>query len=808
MRTILTLSLLFSISSLFAQSSIQGQLQDPDGQAVAYANVALYQTADSSLYKVETSDESGIFRILNLGQGNYFLKATYVGLQDLVRTDISLTAGQDLDFGVLSFSSGGQNLEEVTVTASRAMVEVKPDRTVFNVQGTINSIGEDALSLMRKAPGVTVDNNDNINVLGRSGVRIFIDGKPLPLGGQERAAYLKNIPAEQIDRIDIISNPGAKYEAEGNAGIIDIRLKRDKSLGTNGSVSTTFSQGRYARGNVSATANYRNKALNVFGTLGAGMSENFNEMEFRNWQNGVFTDEINNSVNENENVNYRIGTDFFIGKRQTLGFLVSGGDNTGNNSAFNRVKISEIASQTVIDSVLIAENTSDNTRDYNTYNLNYRFDISKEQNLNIDLDYGKYKNESDRFQPNRYYDPTETNLVSQVINAFDTGTDIDITTAKVDYENTFAGGKLGFGGKYSQVVSENTFLYFDQIDGINDLNEQRSNDFDYDEKVYAGYISYNRPISQKLSFSAGLRAEKTDATGDLIAYDPSLQEDPVIQDYINWFPNAGLTWTPQMQHSFALNYGRRINRPNYQVLNPFNNRLSELSFEKGNPNLVPEIVNNVELGYTRNFRYNFKLSYSLTENQITRLIGPDENDPRAGFITWENLAKQHVINGNASLPMQPAKKWSMYTNLSASYINNQADYGEGAVVDVQAFTYSIFQQHTIDLPWQLKGEISGYFSGPGVWGGVFKYNENWALNLGLQRKFFQDKLFVKISANDIFYEQGWDGESVFDGLTSEGAGNWDSRRASISLSYNFGNQNVKSRKRKTGLEEEGKRVGN
>jgi len=199
---------IISITTMKAQNGqIKGQLQDNQSEPVIYSNVSLYQTADSSLVKVETSDDAGFFQIQNIAAGNYFLKASYVGLLDITKTDLIIANDEVLDLGLLSFTTGGTELNEVTVTAKRALVEVKPDRTVFNVQGTINSVGEEAISLLKKAPGVTVDNNDNISVLGRTGVRIFIDGKPLPLGGDDLSSYLKNLPAEQIDRIDIITNP-------------------------------------------------------------------------------------------------------------------------------------------------------------------------------------------------------------------------------------------------------------------------------------------------------------------------------------------------------------------------------------------------------------------------------------------------------------------------------------------------------------------------------------------------------------------------------------------------------------------------
>ncbi|MFK7907736.1 MAG: TonB-dependent receptor [Chitinophagales bacterium] len=808
MKPIVTLLLItLSFCSQLQAASVKGQLQDDKGEALIFAAVALYSSSDSTLTKVETSNETGIFELLGVKAGNYFLKATYVGLSDFTKTGIVLTENQDLDLGILIFEPASVKLEETTVTASRVMVEVKPDRTIFNVSGTINSTGSDAISLLRKAPAVTVDNNDNVSVLGRSGVLLYVDGKRLPLSGQDLSSYLQNLSADQIDRIDIITNPGAKYEAEGNAGIIDIRLKKDKNLGSNGSLSTTYSQGRYARLNLNGSGNYRNKSMNIFGSLGGEDGRTFNNMNFESYQNGISLIESNRSRNDWQNYNYRVGVDFFLNKNHTLGFLVGGMDMEGIQRNTNRIEIGQEAIPSSIDSILIAENTSDDTKNQNTFNINYRFSNKSGRSLNIDLDYGRYENTYDRFQPNRYYDANETMLLTEIINRFDTPTDIDIYTAKIDYEDEILGGKVGIGSKISRVGSDNTFLVFDEIDGTPIQNDRRSNSFKYDENVFAGYVSYSRKLNDKWNLSAGLRAEQTDATGNLKAFLPELQQPPVELDYLSWFPSAGLTWQVAPRHSLALNYGRRINRPDYNVLNPFNNQLSQISYEKGNPFLSPEIVNNLELGYTMNYRYNFKLAYSRTIDQITRLIGPDETDPRANFITWDNLANQTVISFNASLPTQITKSWGAYFNLSASHIDNQADYGGDAVVDLQAFTYSIYQQHTFDLPAGFKGEISGYFSGPGIWGGVFEFETSWSLNLGLQKKFFNDKLNARLSVNDIFYESGWDGISRFNGLVSAGGGRWDSRRASISLNYNFGNQNVKSRKRKTGIEEEAGRVG-
>lgn len=808
----LKLYITLSLTSLFitaqAQTaSVKGFLKGPEKEPVVFAQVALFRAADSSLVKAAASNEAGVFDIKGLPAGRYYLKTAYLGLQDFQKDDIVLSEAQQLDLGVLQLSASSVRLQEATISATRPLIEVKPDRMVFNVSGTINSAGTDALSLLRKAPTVTVDNNDNLSVLGRAGVLLYVDGKRLPLTGEDLSNYLQNLSADQIDRFDIISNPGAKYEAEGNAGIIDIRLKKDKNLGANGSVNATYGQGRYHRANIGGSGNYRNKRFNAFGTLGLNDGKGFNDMNFYSFLNGMVQDEINNSVNAFQSYNYRLGTDFFIGKNQTLGFLVGGLTNDWKRTGYNRITLAQASNPSMIDSILVATNTADMHRMNQTYNLNYRFDNAKGRSLNVDLDYGNYQNDTKRYQPNRYYDASESVLLTEIINRFDTPTDIDIYTVQADYEEEIWGGQLSVGSKLSKVVSDNTFLFFDEVGGVVTQNDTASNRFKYDEQVFAAYFSYARKLGEKANLTAGLRAEQTDATGDLKTFLPELQQPPVLLNYWSWFPNVGLTYQVSSKNTLMLNAGRRINRPDYNVLNPFNNQISQLSYEKGNPFLRPEIVNNVELGLTLAQRYQVKLGYSRTKDQITRLIAPDDEDPRAGFITWDNLANQTIYSLNVSAPVQILKKWNAYFNASATHINNQADYGNGAVVDVQVFSYSIYQQHTFDLPLGLKGEISGYYSGPGVWGGVFKYESSWSLDLGLQRKFMKDRLNVRLSASDLFYESGWDGVSDFNGLKSFGGGRNDTRRGSLSLSYRFGNDNVKSRKRKTGIEAEESRVG-
>lgn len=784
---------------------IKGQVQDADGLPVPFANVALYTTPDGKLVKVETTDDAGLFKMEGIADGIYDLVVTYLGAPDLRKEGIEAQNGV-LDLGVLQMAPAAVELAEATVTATRALVEVKPDRTVFNVQGTINAVGQNGLDLLRKAPGVTIDNNENINVLSRSGVLVYVNGKRLPLAGEELANYLRSLTAEQIDRIDIITNPGAKYEAEGNAGIIDIRLAKAENEGANGTANLTSTQGRYNRSNASVAGNYRNAKMNVYSRVGTVRSENFNRINFDMIQNGLNLVETMFGRNNARDYFGQFGTDFFLSKNSTVGFLASGSMQDVSGYGTDDFLISTVGGP--VDSILLAGSSGNGERNRAEFNLNYRYDPGKGKSLNVDLDYGTFRNTEMRRQPNIYVSPDRETVLTEVINTFDTPRDIDIYTFKVDYEQPIGKGQFGAGIKLSQVGTNNTFLFFDEIGNEEIRSDVRSNIFDYDENVYAAYLSYAGKINDKISYSAGLRTEITDATGALTAFREDLQEDPVEINYESLFPSAGITYTLDQRkgNTIALNYGRRINRPDYNVLNPFRNQISQLSYERGNPNLRPEIVDNLEIGYTLAWRYNFKLAYSKTSDQITRLIGPDDIDPRAGFIGWDNLAEKTVISFNASLPFTVTKSWDAFVNFSASHINNQADYGEDGTIDLQAFSYSVFQQQTFKLPGKFTFEVSGYFAGPGIWGGVFEYDESWALNLGLQKKFLKDQLNVKLSANDIFFQSGWTGVSDFNGQFSRGGGNWDSRNVALSLSYAFGNQKVKSRKRKTGLEDEAGRV--
>ncbi len=796
-------------------ASITGVVFDEAQAPLAYANVVVLAAADSSIVKVEVSGEDGRFRIANLAAGRYFVSVKYVGLPDTDVDAFDLGFGESRDLGTLGMRAAAQELQVATVTARRAIVEIKADRTVFNVEGTINAAGGDGMSLLRKAPGVVVDNNDNIIVMGRTGVLVYIDGKRSPLAGEALTAFLRGLPAEQIDRIDIITNPGAKYEAEGNAGIIDIRLKKNERFGSNGSVSTTASQGELFRGNVSATVNHREGAFNSFATGGVYTGDNLNTNFFDRTQNGLRIDDRMRNENGWRGGNLKVGTDYRFGERHTIGVQANGNVNNNTGLSVTSATFGRVQTPGQVDSILVSRSIDESERYNVAGNLNYRFDDAKGKTLNVDLDYGAFRSDARSRLPSQYFGPDGETRRSSLELSFETPSDIDIYTATLDYEQPVLGGKFGTGAKYTRVVSDNTFRLFEMIGGERSLSGERSNAFVYDESVVAAYANYTRDFGpaapsgqgKAYSFSAGLRAEQTQAVGELTVLDGSPATSPVDRSYLNFFPNVGLTWAAAEKHAVALSYGRRINRPDYENLNPFLGFASLVIFEQGNPLLRPEIVNNVELSHTFAYRYTTKLSYSRTEDQITRLIRKASFDERGQYITFENLANQTVVALNVSVPAAVTKWWEVYFTATGSYTRNEADYPDGSSIDLSAYNFNMYNQHTFSVGGGWKAELSGWFAGPGIWGGTFETRAMGALNVGAQKKFFGDKLRFRFAIDDVFFTNGWNGFSDFGGTTFDGGGTWDSRRASVSLTYNFGNDKVKVRQRNTGLQDAAGRVG-
>ena len=788
-----------SIFTIGAQT-ISGKIIDDENQPIPAAVASLFKEDGKTFVKAVISNDNGIFTIKNVKEGTYKLVIEILGFQKYTSESFAFL-NTDKDFGVIRLSETAESLEEVTVTAEKPMVEVKADKTVFNIQNTISAAGDSGFELLRKAPGVLVDNNDNIIVEGKTGVLIYIDDKPSVLRGEDLVNYLKTIQSTDIESIEIITQPSSKYDAEGNAGIINIKFKRDKSLGTNGTIASGLTYGEFARYNNSVSFNNRNKKTSFYGSFSNRFGESLSFINLFRTQNNTIFDAQTETVYENNSNNLRLGFDWYANEKSTFGIIFTGNFSISDSDSDSRTPIIP-AGNSQPDEILVAGSDTENNTSNLYVNGNYKFKTKKGIALNIDVDYGRYERNRENLQPNRYFNGTETVLLSEVINFMVTPIDIDIFTSKLDYEQNFLKGKLSLGIKFSNVTTDNQFDFFDRINDVDILNEERTNDFTYDEQVNAAYFNYSRKL-KKWNLQFGLRMENTISDGILTSLQDE-QNDRVERNYTDWFPSGGLTYQLNQKNSFALTYSRRIQRPNYASLNPFEYKIDELSFSKGNPFLQPQYTDNLKLSHTFNYRLTTSLSYSFIKDyfaRITEAVGDNQN-----FLTTRNVANQKVINLGIAYPTKFNNWWSIYFSVNAYRSIFEATNED--FIPISQNTLSLYAQNTFKLPKGFRAEISGWYSSPSIWGGTYRTKSLGSLNLALQKKFFDDKLTARLAFNDILYSSPWEGDTQFGTLTINGDGGNDSRQVRFNLTYNFGRNEIKkARKRKTGLEDEKNRLG-
>jgi hypothetical protein len=797
------------VSQGFAQTkkTVTGIVQDNKGKGLAGVSVSLLKAKDSSLIKVGVSENDGHFEITTNALGKFLLSYNALGFAKKYSSVFELTAQDNYQASTVSLTVSTGKLEEVTVTSTRKpMIEVKADKMVFNVESSINATGSDGLELLQKSPGIQVDNNDNISMKGKNGVKIYVDGRKLELDTKDLAAYLRSINSNDIEAIEMISNPSAKYDASGNAGIINIRLKKNKKFGTNGSTSLGYVQGITPKGNASVNLNYRDKKVNLFGNVSGNLGKHQNTLNLFRTQKDSIYDQHSINTNDDKSVNVKAGADYFIDSKNTIGVM---GRYSYDKTDFSSTTHTVIyAGKAVVDSfvkTLIASNNVPGHRTNTDWNLNYRYADTSGTEVNADADYGSFKGIGTSTQPNYYFDKSNNPLIT-FIYGNNTPTNIDIYTAKVDAEKNFFKGKLGFGAKYSNVKTTNTFDFFNVDPTTSGRTKvlSKSNTFDYTEEVMAAYINYNRQLSAKWSIQAGLRLERTHSNGILTRADGRRQpDDSVNTTYLNLFPSAAITWNVNKKNTLNLTYSRRIDRPSYQDLNPFENKLDELTYEKGNAFLKPQYTDNIELTHTLMGFLNTTAGYSYVTNYATQITDTIGN---ATYVQQQNLATQQIFTFSIGSPLPIKKWWNGYANIWYNY-----QIFDGHINDKKVHTelpmYGAYLQNSFTLGHDYTAEMSGWYNGPSVWGATWMTKPQGGVDLGVQKQFWDKKASLKLSATDIFLTAPWKAHSDFGGLIIDAGGKWESQTLRLNFTYRFGNSQVKaSRQRETGLESESKRI--
>ncbi|MEL6809978.1 MAG: outer membrane beta-barrel family protein [Bacteroidota bacterium] len=794
------IALFISVSSL-CQEITGLVVSNQNDEPLPFATVMLQRASDSLLVKAIISDEQGKFLFSDIDNDSYRIKISMIGYSDYISSSFTL-ADNSRDLGTLKLKIRTESLEQVTVVAEKPMVEVLADKTVFNVDKTINATGSNGFELLRKAPGVIIDNNNSIIVEGKTGVQIFIDGRPSVLRGQDLINYLETLQSTDIDAIEIITQPSSKYEAAGNAGIINIKLKRNKSFGTNGSLTAGYIQGRFPRVNSSLSLNNRGQKTNLYGTYSNRFGDSYGFLNLDRIQNSIRFDSRTTTRFDNNNHNIKTGFDYYADDKNTLGLIITANFNNAIGDSRSRTPIIP-QGEGMTREILLAGSKTDNISSNANANINYKFSDTLGHELNIDLDYGRFSRDRNNFQPNYYVNSAQTDTLRSSIVRFITPIDIDIIAGQTDYEQNLFDGKLGLGARISYVKTKNDFNFFDVINGQDIFNISGIDLFGIIEQINAGYINFNRKWNQ-WNLQLGLRIEQTLSEGELMSIQQN-EDELVKRNYTDYFPSGGITYSINRKNSLALTYSRRIQRPSYQSLNPFQFKIDELSFRQGNPFLQPQYTNNVRLAHTYNYRLTSSVSYSYISDffaQVTEALGEEQN-----FIITRNVANQRVYNISISYPGKINDWWSIYVSASAFRSEYEATSEDFIAIDQN--TFSFYGQNTFSLPSEIKMEVSGWYSSPSIWGGTYETASLGSLDIAFQKKFLNDQLTARVAFSDILYTIPWRGETRFGNVSIVGSGGSDSRQVRFSLNYNFGRDEIKKfRRRKTGIEEEQNRIEN
>ncbi|MEP6948640.1 MAG: TonB-dependent receptor [Ginsengibacter sp.] len=797
---IFILPALFSVAQNSAQ--IKGKITEDNNKPLSSATVSLLKAKDSSLAKTAVTNNTGVFQMLSVKPGSYFLSATSVGHAKNSSSKFDIVEGQEFTSPPLILAQGIKSLAAITVQAKKPMIEVKADKTIFNVENSINATGSNAFELLQKSPGVSVDKDDNISMQGKNGVKIYIDGKPTQMGGADLAAYLRSINSADIESIEMITNPSAKYDASGNAGIINIRLKKNKNYGANGNISTGVAFGHTPKYNNSLSLNYRNKKINIFSNYSNYYGKSQNIFNLYRIQNDTAYDQHSINHNDNKTNNVKAGLDYYINTKNVIGVMVTANFNSTGSTTNSNTVISPINTD-IPDRILYAGNDLPGTRTNIDYNLNYHYADTSGKTLDVDADLVTFRRRGTSFQPNDYRDPLTNILLDERVYSNNTPTDINIYTAKVDYERPFYKGKLGFGGKITDVKTKNTFDFYNVYGTTNVKDINLSNRFNYDENVKALYINYNRPLSKKTTVQAGVRMENTKSEGDLISYIPQA-DDTVKRNYTDFFPSGAITYMLNGKNTFNLSYSRRIDRPSYQDLNPFENKLDELTYRKGNAFLKPQYTNSFQLSHTFLYKYVTSISYSHIKDYFAQIIDTVQNK---SFVTQKNLAQQNIFSLNFSAPVTITKWWSSFATFNGYHSAYIADFGAGKKIHLNVDAFSIYTQQTFSIKKGPSFELSGYYNSPSVWGGTFKSSAIGFMDVGVQQKLLKGAGTIKVSFTDVLNTLHWRGVSDYGGSHLDASGHFESQQLKINFSYRFGNNLVKAaRQRKASTEDENKRL--
>ncbi|MGM9474887.1 TonB-dependent receptor domain-containing protein [Pedobacter sp. GSP4] len=814
MKTLFTLiACLMACGVSFAQklNTIRGKIVDEKTVPVSFAVVRVLNYPDTTVAKSVSTNIEGEFTIDQLKSGEYLLSVSIVGFKNK-RTNHFLLK-DDLNMPPIGMESLTKQLKEVSVQGKKPFIEHQIDKTVLNVENSITAMGSTALEVLEKAPGVQIDRqSDQIKLNNKSGVVVMIDGKSNFLSGADITTLLSNMSSDQIGTIELITNPSAKFDAAGNAGIINIKLKRNKAYGTNGTVSFNGGQGVMPdspsdlyRAGVNLNLNHREGKWNIFGNGAVARKSNFNNtfLTRTTLSNGLASSLTQNFDRKNKGVGFqgKLGADYYASEKTVFGLMLDANTINTKLSNFSNTDINAVQNGASSLSYILQDANSSSPVGNLTANFNIKHDFDKKgKSLTFDIDYSGFSNKKNEGFLANYLNASgaSTNQTSLRNN---TDAEIQVYAAKTDFTLPLAKTmKLETGLKSSYVVTNNDFLSEQLVAGVWKNDVGKSNNFVYKENINAIYGIFAKEW-KVWQVQLGLRAEHTHSNGTSVT-----DNKAVDRNYLSLFPTVFVNQKISENHNIRYSYGRRVDRPNYQQLNPFVFYMDPLAVDQGNPYLKPQFTDNYQISYSYK-EVSFSLNYSNTRDMITQ-ISKQDDATRVISVIRQNLGRFQNFSADLFVPVKVAKWWNMENSINVYYSKFNDGNIEGAAYSAGKAAVNLFTSSSFTLPQNFSIEISAWLNSPRVSGVEQTTIYQGALNAGIQKTLMNKKLKLRLNMDDILLTNHWEGKLVYQNINMNVVNRYTSRRANFNISYNFGNQNVKSaRSRNTATDDIKGRAG-
>ena len=800
-RYLLFILLLFAEIS-FGQSRILGEAKNIDGNPLAFANVLLLKKADSTLVKGEIVPENGKFAFSNIKNGEYLLTVSMIGYQKVFSKAIKIDNISEQTIEPLIAQTIESNLKEVLVSAKKPLFEQQVDRLVVNVASSITASGGNALEVLQRSPGITLDKqSSSLRMNGKGGVMVMINGKLTRLPMDAVLQLLEGISANNIEKIELISTPPASYDAEGDAGLINIITKRNLDFGTNGTFSGTLGQGWYFRPAASLALNYRSKNLNIYGDYSFSNNQNrggWNAFTTNDNYYNIFNIRRDHSL---PNHFAKIGFDYTLSKQTILSGLISVFNTHADvNSPSTSSNYVSSTNQTLTKTTDVEAFQGDTWKNL-MMNVGLRHVFKNKNEWSIDIDKLYYHNNN---PSNNQFVINDLQLgsISHEQLKVEKYSPVNLWVLKTDY-NTKINDKtmlnVGLKGSFTNL---NNNMRLDRFrEGKWSEDTRFTQRFDFNEDILASYANLSKTLNNKTKIQAGLRFEHTSTLAKDI-------NDAVVvnRNYGKFFPTFLLSHKYSKVHTFNLSYNRRITRPSYKLLVPMTLFVDVNTLFSGNPYLLPTISDNIQLNWVLKEKYSFSVRYNNDKNTMFQ-YQPKFNAITKELIYYtENMGKMETVAFTSSIPIKYTKWWQSQNNLTGYRQSLQTNFQE-TPLNRSLWNVQFNTSHTITLPRKITTELSYYYVSPNFFG-IFKNLSRSEFVVGIQKVLPNNKGTLRFNVSDIFWtNQGrWKGAIPAKNFYQDV--NFFSEPRVMRLTYNrsFGNQKVKANQiRKTGSEEERQR---